>query len=239
MASIPTEQEIEAYIDGQLDVEGRFAVEDYLGLHPDKAAQVMGDLGRRSALQLLSRGAERADRGAVCDAEGETAATGFWRRQRVAVAGFALAGLAALALAIVQGPPAYIDDALASHRVAAMRADMASQPEAPSFDAAEIRRATRIALPPLPTDWKVTDVQLFPTHRGPAIVMALQTKEGDQFSLFTKRGHNGAPEEPDAIRDGAHSVAYWRRGDMSFALVGDGGPAAVDARAEVLARTSS
>lgn len=235
MASIPTEQEIEAYIDGQLDVEGRFAVEDYLGLHPDKAAQVMGDLGRRSALQLLSRDAERADR----DAGGEAATTGFWRRQRVPAAGFALAGLAALVLAIVQGPPAYIDDALASHRVAAMRADMASQLEAPSFDAAEIQRATHIALPPLPTDWNVTDVQLFPTHRGPAIVMALRTKEGDRFSLFTKRGRNGAPEEPDAVRDGAHSVAYWRRGDMSFALVGDGGPAAVDARAEVLARTSS
>ena len=55
MTDGPNESELAAYVDGQLDVEGRFAVEDHLRRHPDLAARVMGDLGARSALQLLAQ----------------------------------------------------------------------------------------------------------------------------------------------------------------------------------------
>ena len=91
----------------------------------------------------------------------------------------------------------------------------------------------------VPEDWTVTDVQLYPTERGPALLMAVQTLEGDRLSIFLQRRTNGAPEQPDAIREGAQSVAYWRRGDMSYALVGESEPGEMDARAEVLARTWS
>ncbi len=43
---------------GNLMPRGRFAVEDHLRQHPDLAARVMGDLGTRSALQLLARDSE-------------------------------------------------------------------------------------------------------------------------------------------------------------------------------------
>lgn len=235
----PNDQEIDAYIDGQLDTEGRFAVEDYLRLHPDMAARVMGDLGRRSALQLLARDSDPLPSGFDAGAGVRSSPSRPRWRRWAPMAGLTGSGVAAALLVMLQGPPAYVDDALTSHMVAGLRADMASQIEAPKFDAREIQRATRIAVPKVPADWKVTDVQLFPTDRGPAVVMALRTKDGDHLSLFTKRGRNGAPEQPDAVREGAHSVAYWRRGDMSYALVGDRGPAAIDARAEALARTWS
>lgn len=239
MAAAPSDQEIDAYVDGQLDTEGRFAVEDYLRQHPDRAARVMGDLGMRSALQLLARESEPLSPGLrEVMQRGSPGAGERWRRWAPA-AGLSASGMAAALLVIFQGPPDYIDDALTSHVVATMRADMTSQLEAPKFDAREIRRATRISVPQVPADWKVTDVQLFPTDRGPALVMALKTGEGDHLSLFAKRGREGAPEQPDAVREGEHSVAYWRRGDMSYALVGDSGPAAIDARAETLARTRS
>lgn len=240
MAAAPSEQEIDAYVDGQLDTEGRFAVEDYLRQHPDLAARVMGDLGTRSALQLLALGDEPLPRGLVERFEDRSPppAKARWRRWAPA-AGLSASGIAAALLVIFQGPPGYVDDALTSHMVAGMRADMASQLEAPKFDAREIRRATKISVPQVPADWKVTDVQLFPTERGPALVMALKTGEGDHLSLFAKRGREGAPEQPDAVREGEHSVAYWRRGDMSYALVGDSGPDAIDARAEALTRTRS
>ena len=45
MTDGPSDMEIDAYIDGELDVEGRFAVEDYLRRHPEKAAAVLGDMG--------------------------------------------------------------------------------------------------------------------------------------------------------------------------------------------------
>ena len=239
MAATPSDQEIDAYVDGQLDTEGRFAVEDYLRHHPDLAARVMGDLGTRSALQLLGGASEPLSPGLRQAMQGESPTeTKRWRRWAPA-GGLSAAGIAVALLTMWQGPPDYIDDALTSHLVAGMRADMASQIEAPQFDMSEIRRATKISLPQVPADWKVTDVQLFPTDRGPALVMALKTDDGDNLSLFAKRGREGAPERPDAVREGEHSVAYWRRGDMSYALVGDSGPAAIDARAETLARTRS
>lgn len=240
MIDEPGEAEIHAYIDGQLDAEGRFAVEDYLRRHPDRAAQVMGDLGRRSALQILAR-----DRQPIPPRLAETAkALGMlrgarWRRW-VPLGGMAAgAAAAALLLAVITNPPAYVEDAVTSHRVALLRAGMDSQVEAPVFNAQEIRRATDIAVPAVPADWTVTDVQLFPTDRGPALLMAVLTKEGDRLSIFMQRRKNGAPQRPDAIREGAQSVAYWRRGDMSYALVGDSEPGEIDAKAEVLARTWS
>ncbi|HEY0595054.1 anti-sigma factor, partial [Sphingopyxis sp.] len=194
MAATPSDQEIDAYVDGQLDTEGRFAVEDYLRQHPDLAARVLGDLGTRSALQLLAHDSDPLSPGLREAMRGGSSAAGSrWRRWAPA-AGLSATGIAAALLVIFQGPPGYVEDALTSHVVAGMRADMASQLEAPKFDAREIRRATRISVPQVPADWKVTDVQLFPTERGPALVMAHMTGEGDQLSLFAKRGREGAPE---------------------------------------------
>ena len=239
MTAAPSDQEIDAYIDGQLDTEGRFVVEDYLRLHPDMAARVMGEHGRRSALQLLARDRAPLPSRFVDDARyAAPVPKPGWRRWGP-IAGVSAMGVAAAFMAMMQGPPGYVDDALASHRVAGMRAGMDSQLETPTFDAREIRLATNIAVPRVPADWKVTDVQLFPTDRGPALVMALRTKDGDHLSLFTTREGNGAPERPDSVREGAHSVAYWRRGDMSYALVGDSEPAALGASAEALVRTRS
>lgn len=239
MTDRPSETEIHAYIDGELDAEGRFAVEDYLGRHPDRAAQVMGDLGRRSALQLLSRDREAIPAHLLDAARPLASAVPARRRLWAPLGGLAVAGAMALIFAITPNPPAYVDDAITSHRVALLRAGMDSQIEAPRFNAQEIRRATDIAVPTVPANWKVTDVQLFPTERGPALLMAVRTDEGDRLSIFLQRRKNAAPEQPDAIREGAQSVAYWRRGDMAYALVGDSGPREMDAKAEALARTWS
>lgn len=239
MTAAPSDQEIDAYVDGQLDTEGRFGVEDYLRGHPDIAARVMGDLGRRSALQLLAR--DSAPLPSRFAEERWTPASPVqpkWRRW-APMAGVSAMGIAAAFVVMLQGPPGYVEDALASHLVAGMRAGMDSQLETPKFDAREIARATNIAVPRVPADWKVTDVQLFPTDRGPALVMALRTKDGDHLSLFTTRERNRAPQRPDSVREGSHSVAYWRRGEMSYALVGDSEPSALDDSAETLVRTRS
>jgi len=37
------------------------------------------------------------------------------------------------------------------------------------------------------------------------------------------------------VRDGEQSVAYWRRGDLSYALTGEGEPEQIDATADALA----
>jgi anti-sigma factor RsiW len=67
--------------------------------------------------------------------------------------------------------------------------------------------------------------------------MAVRTGEGRRMTIFAVHEKTRAPERPDAVREGAQSVAYWRRGEMSYALTGDQEPGKVDATAEALAET--
>ena len=233
--------ELDAYVDDQLELSRRFVVETHLSRNPDQAAQVMADLSSRSALRLM---APRP--GAIPDAMADTAVRlkampprptrPLWRRSLPAVGGMAAAAGLALVFLRPSGPPDYVDYAVNSHRIAMMRAAMVSQVETPRYDAREIASNTRIAMPHLPDDWRVTDVQLFPTERGPALVVAVKTEAGQNFSLFAVRDRSRAPERPDAVREGAESVAYWRRGDMSYALTGRTEPRLIDATAEALTR---
>jgi anti-sigma factor RsiW len=50
--TIPTEAEIQAYVDGELDLPRRIEVEAHLEANPALAAQVMADLRLRDALRL-------------------------------------------------------------------------------------------------------------------------------------------------------------------------------------------
>ncbi|MFC3442494.1 anti-sigma factor family protein [Sphingobium rhizovicinum] len=230
--------EIDAYVDDQLDLPRRFVVETHLARNPDQAAQVMADLSTRSALQMMAPPVAPPS-SAMAQAAAQMAAMPprpHWRRALPLVAPLAAAAGLALVFLRPSGPPDYVDYAVNSHRIAMMRAAMVSQVETPHYDAREIASNTRIAMPHLPDDWRVTDVQLFPTERGPALVIAVKTEGGQNFSLFALRDRSRAPERPDAVQEGTESVAYWRRGDMSYALTGSGEPRLMDATAEALTR---
>lgn len=235
MTDAPSELDLHAYLDDALDAEGRFAVEAYLADNPLLAAQVMNRLSQRTALRLLGRDL------APLPAAMLDKANSLYRRDRqifrrcaVALGGLGVLVATCAFLFSAGRPPAYIDMALASHRVAMMRADMPSQIGTPALDANEILANTRIALPALPADWRVTDVQIFPAGSSAALLVALRTGTGQPLSLFALRERSNAPETPDAVREGAQSVAYWRRGDMSYALTGEADPLALDRTAEIL-----
>lgn len=243
MDDAPTPGEIDAYVDGVLDTGRKFVVETYLSNHPELAARVMGDLGSASGLKLLFATGDVVEANAVqvVSPVKAGAVPSFWHRHRGPIAGLSVAGAAAAAglFFVDVGAPNYVDYAVSSHRIALLRANMRSQVETPLYDAKEIASSTQIAIPTLPASWNITDVQLFPTDKGPALVVALKTETGKQLSLFALRERTNAPERPDAIREGTQSVAYWRRGDMSYALTGDGEASTIDATAEALAGTWS
>ena len=100
-------------------------------------------------------------------------------------------------------PPAFVEDARHSHETALIRACMVSQHERPDYDPAEIRAETGIAMPPLPTDWRVVDAQVFPSRFGHSIEIAL---EADALGRVPVRG-------PFAIlrRDRADPGAFCHR----------------------------
>lgn len=240
MAEQPSEFELHAYIDGQLDPARRFAIESQLMHDPERAAWVMGELSTRTALGLLAEDTRPAASEAIKQLPqlGEKPSRRFVRQGAI-FGGLSLAAAASLVLAWPAGTPGYVDYAVNSHRIAMMRANMPSQIEAPMLDAREIESRTSIDLPALPADWRVTDVQLFPTDEGPALQVALTTGDGLRMSLFALKSRSDAPKRPSAVREGLQSVAYWRRNDMSYALTGDGDPGAMDARAETLALSRS
>ena len=63
----------------------------------------------------------------------------------------------------------------------------------------------------------------------------IRTPEGQELSIFAVRAGSAAPRSPMAIRHGNASVAYWRAGDMSYALTGMEEPETLDLSAEGLA----
>jgi anti-sigma factor RsiW len=238
MTEAPSEFDLHAYIDDQLDIGGRFAVEAHLGDHPEQAARVMSELSSRTALKLLMRDPTplpaqlRSRSGAL----GRRPAHAVWR-MALPIGGASLALALAGMWFWASQPPAYIDMALASHRIALMRANMTSQVEAPELNPQEILANTRIRLPALPVDWEITDVQLFPGGDEPALLVAARTKKGQVLTLFAIRERSGAPKIPDTLREDGHSVAYWRRGEMSYALVGEEDPYLLDQTAVGLNRS--
>jgi anti-sigma factor RsiW len=226
-----SEVDLQAYVDGELDVKRAVQVEDFLARHPDEAVRVMADLRTRSALRLL------AGSGLPISAPIRRTALrlrrGFRKRGIIRAMSASTIAAALLALLLPTGglpllgghgsaaaAPAYVDDALMSHRTTLLRAAMASQPETTHFDPADLMRATRIRVPRLPEGWRIHDVQLFPSDEGPALQLSVRTREGQLYSIFAVRASTSAPKQPSAVRRGGESIAFWRQGDLSYALTG-------------------
>lgn len=246
-----TDAEIDAYLDGELDLRRRLDVEDHLARTPDAAASVLADLRTRTALRLAQNEAG-APPAALVDAADKLSRRLTSRRSVLAAFTVRrLTAASALSVALIAGTllvapsafartPSYVADAVMAYRTGILRAAMPSQIESRVLDLGEIRRNTRIRVPSLPEGWRVTDVQIFPSDEGPALQIMVRTVGGEEVSIFAVHSASSAPKSPVAVRKGSTSVAYWRSGDMSYALTGVETPEALDLAAEDLAnnRTS-
>jgi anti-sigma factor RsiW len=239
--------DLDAYVDDQLDVARRIEVEAYLSSRPEAAARVMSDLRSRDELRLALAGSNGMARPATSDAARrlERALTRdryLKTLQRMAAVGVLVAGgwlahatigpLSVTKVVASTPPPAYVEDAIRAHKTTMVRAGMNSQPEVTDYDEAEIRAATGIVMPELPGDWRVTDMQVYPSQFGPSVELALQAGDLGPLSLFAVR-----PGEfdvvPVTISDSTDvAAAYWQVGEVAYALV-------VRADAHDLERTAS
>lgn len=245
-----TDAEIDAYLDGELDLQRRLDVEDHLAHTPDAAAQAMADLRNRTALRLAQDGAG-APPLALVEAANKLSQRLTSRRSILsAFSTSRLTAASALSVALIAGAvlvstsafartPSYVADAVMAYQTGILRAAMPSQIESRVLDLGEIRRTTRIRVPSLPEGWRVTDVQIFPSDEGPALQIMVRTVDGEDVSIFAVRSASSAPNSPVAVRKGSTSVAYWRAGDMSYALTGVEAPEALDLAAEDLADNQS
>jgi anti-sigma factor RsiW len=241
------EDELQAYIDGQLDSVRHAEVGRHIEQDPELAARIMTDLRIRDELRLVLgspddrrdgpvpiRTARRADR---------------FPRLATRLAGIAAAGLVAVGgwvasdewdlrndgRAEARTPDFPVDEAVMSHKTALVRAKIYLD-DRPRLNAAEVGRETKITLPRLPASWRVLDVQLFPSDVGPSMQVTLDTEgPGPPISLFAVRARTTAPQQPETVARDGETVAYWQEGDLAFALTGREPAAAMDAAAEDLA----
>jgi anti-sigma factor RsiW len=249
MSEPVTELELEAYLDGALDSERCLAVEEHLARTPAAAARMMADLGARTALRLaqpaLAANAALTSAAVALNqrlSEPRRPLLRLLQSRRLGLAGLAAAITAIVILPVppvVQAaPPVYVSDAVQAFQTGLLRADMPSQIEAPHLDARDVQRFTRIRVPVLPAGWRVTDVQLFPSDEGPALQIMIRTARNQIVSIFAVRSAVRAPSIPETTKRGNTNVAYWRHGDMAYALTGVAAPAALEFAARDLADNS-
>lgn len=247
------ESDLVAFVDRQLTPERRVAVAAHLAARPDEAARVMADIGHRDGLRLALGGSPVLGSATTAQAarrlEGRLRRRPVMRRVRhaaalaslIAIGWFAHAEIGPLGIrsSVASVPaPAFVEEALAAHRTAEVRAGMVSQPEVARFDPTEILAATAIAMPALPGDWQVRDVQIFPSPFGPSVEMAVETGDFGALSLFAVRPGRFDVIAPDVTVTGGATAAYWQIGDVAYALIAEGAERRdLERTAEALAQT--
>lgn len=240
--------DLDAYIDGELDVARRIAVESYLSDNPAMAAKVMADLSIRGELRLALATDGPAGRAETRDAArrlerglslGRMLAT-FQRVAAVAVlvsvgwaAHTSLSPFSATEVVASTQPPAFVEDAARAYRTTEMRER--TEPAA-AYNPDGIRAATGIVLPELPKDWTVSDAEIYPSEFGPSVELAISDKE-ERLSLFAVRPGSFSVEKVDHVALDGVQAAYWRIGEVAYVLIADGKATDLDGSAARLART--
>ncbi|MER9405615.1 anti-sigma factor [Mesorhizobium caraganae] len=247
-----TDTDLDAYVDDQLDVARRIEVEAFLSARPEAAARVMSDLRTRDELRLALAASTGMARPATTEVarrldRGLASRRVFAVLQRAAAVtvfvgvGWLANGLFGplLVTKVVASPtpPAYVEEAIRAHRTTLMREAMPSQLEAPNYNADEIRAATAIVMPSLPKDWKIRDVQIYPSRFGPSVEVALETKDMGLVSLFAIRPGTFDVVKPAIAPSGDISSAYFQIGEVAYAVVARSDVHDLDRAAETLAKT--
>ncbi len=247
-----TEADLNQYVDGHLPMMRRIEVEAHLSDNPDIAARVMADLRTRDELRLVLADEWRSGR-----AETDVAALSLktaLRRDRlmkpmrkvaavaclVAIGWFAHSQFGPIVIREVDAsglPPRYLEDALSAHRTGVVRAAMQSQPEVPSYDSGEIQRATSIAIPELPSAWRVIDAQVFPSRYGPSVEMALDVENLGLVSLFAVRPGVAERIPVTVTQQDGLTMAYWQVDETAYVLSGEVSDRTLDRAAARLAKT--
>jgi anti-sigma factor RsiW len=243
--------DLDAYVDGELDVARRIQVETFLSEHPKTAAKVMADLSMRGELRLALANETAFGRAETRDAarrleRGLAYGRIFHTMQRIAAVGVLVAAgwvahnsfgaFTATEVSASVPAPAYVEDAVRAYQTAVLRQSMPSQSVA-SYKPEDIRAATAIVMPQLPADWKISDVQIFPSEFGPSVEMALRTDDGKQLSLFAVRPGSFSVASVSHIALDNAEAAYWQIGDVAYALVTGDRTITLDRAADQLART--
>ncbi|MCJ2070140.1 anti-sigma factor [Methylobacterium sp. J-030] len=228
-----TDDDLIAFVDGQIDPMRRLDVEAHLAADPASAARVMAEMHDRDALRACFErvpgpGPDRT----------VALARRFDRNLRWRRVASRLKRAAAIAVLVGAGwlahdeigrfgvpdtlaatpDPALIADARQARAVALLRKSISGAADGPVYDRTRLHTVTGIDLPALPEGWRVRDIQIFPARHGTGIEIALEAGGYGEASLFATRGIHGGPAVLTGSEDG--DIVSWNAGDTAYALIG-------------------
>jgi anti-sigma factor RsiW len=243
--------DLDAYVDGELDVGRRIAVEAYLSDHPAIAAKVMADLSIRGELRLALAADTRAGRADTREAarrleRGLAYARVLNSLQRIAavavlvgagwIAHTPLGAFTATEVSASVPPPLFVEDAVRAHRVTEARDRIAPETKLASYNPDDIRAETAIVLPSLPKGWSVSDVEIYPSGFGPSVELTVEA-DGQRLSLFAVRPGSFSVQKVSHVALDGVQASYWQIGEVAYSLIADGKAKNLDREAEQLSRT--
>ena len=164
----PSEFELMAYVDGELDPVQRLEIEDRLAGDPELAAQVMADMRARDALLLVgnARRSPLPSSRTMNAARRLEGALGRQKSLRIMRWPFAFAAFAGIGW-LAHGPvtprangnsPPVVSDGGFAHRTGSLRTRMRQHGRAATSGGLKAGAATRLRYPALPEGLKATDV---------------------------------------------------------------------------------
>jgi anti-sigma factor RsiW len=228
-----TEDELHAYVDGELAPERRAAVEEWLAAHPD-------DLARVNAWRALAD-AIRARYGAVAT-EPVPARLSLHQIERAGRSWRGVAAAATVAAFLVGGLAGWLAHGIAAPAPSAAAASTADAVDAYKTYVVEVRHPVEVPgseevhltqwlskrvgyqlrIPDLsPVGLKLVGGRLLPGPRGGAAAFFMyEGQSGERFTLYSTRA--GGPDS--ALRyndDGKIGALYWADGDVAYVVNGE------------------
>lgn len=221
-----TEDDLLAYVDGQLDPRREAAVADVLAGNPAAAARIFADIHARRSLK-----AAFADMPVPGSPRLRAAAhrlqTRLWLRRAGRMAGRAAAVIALIAvgwyahwqagafdIADSDETPAFVVDAVHAYRVSLQRA------QARSENVEEVFARSQVAMPHLKKGWRLADALIYPSAGGDGVEATLSAGDAGELSLFALRTDQPHSINPTVTRTQDQTTVYWQRGSTFYALTG-------------------
>jgi len=245
MSRIPSEEDLQAYVDGLIDPERLSDVEAWLSANPAEAARLR-DYHRLN--RQIRAGLERLA------AEPPPATAALEQRLyrhlawRIALRRVGTAMAASLLLAggwglrewtapqpaadvAMDGVPLYADEAAEAHHSLTLRAQAADgatwsidpDPAVGTRMVEALAAADRVdvALPAPAPDLEYVGAALVPWDEGTALQVLYREPDGELVTLFVATGEDEARTAPQEVeRDGLRLV-YWQSGRATYTLGGD------------------
>lgn len=227
-----SDADLQAYVDGQLDMRGRIEIERRLQAEPVAAARVMEELRLRDELRLFMTDEARPTPSATVALARELSrrlrARSGRRRLRRALAAAVLIGAGWLAhtefgLIVDQVAAAHHAPPLAAEAVAAV--DLLRDGGAPATTLLPALAAPRsggeVPIPTLGEEARLLRAELAPTGDGPILVALYRLGSGALVSLLAAETGSFAVTWPESAAVNGRVAVVWQSGPFAYAIGGD------------------